>query len=133
MLSPPAWGRALAWVATAALARLLLAVAVLAALGVPDVLPLAIVAVAGAAAGNSLPFAPGGAGVAAATMSLALGQAGLHTSTALAVAVTFHAFETAAGLLFGASGWLLLRLGERDRAGAGRYAAVRPPIVTVTR
>jgi uncharacterized membrane protein YbhN (UPF0104 family) len=129
MLSPLAWARLLTWTATAALARFLLAVAVLGALGVPDAVPIAIVALGGAAAGNSLPFAPGGAGVAAATMSLALRQAGLSTSTAVAAAVTFHAFETAAGLLFGASGWLLLRLVER---GADR-AQVLPHAVPASR
>ena len=133
VLSPLAWARVLAWTATASLARLLLAVAVLSALGVPSAFSVAIVALGGAAVGNSLPFAPGGAGVAAATMSLALGQAGVNTSMALAAAVTFHAFETAAGLLFGASGWLLMRLVERASRRGSMFAAVEPSVVTASR
>jgi Lysylphosphatidylglycerol synthase TM region len=113
-LSPLAWARVLGWVATAAAARLLLLVAMLEALQAPHPVAAAIVAACGLAVGNALPFAPGGAGVAAATMSVALGHSGLHASTAVAAAVSFHAFETAAGLLFGASGWLLLRLAERE-------------------
>jgi uncharacterized membrane protein YbhN (UPF0104 family) len=111
-LAPLAWSRLLAWVAAAALARLLLVVAVLTALDVPQALTVALVAVCGLAVGNALPFAPGGVGVAAATMSVALGHAGVPASAAVAAAMSFHAFETAASLLFGATGWLLLRLAE---------------------
>jgi hypothetical protein len=108
-----AWARLLVWVAAAAAARLLLVVAVLEALAVPHSLAHALVAICGLAVGNALPFAPAGAGVAAATMSIALAHAGLPASTAVAAAMSFHGFETAAGLLFGASGWLVLRLADR--------------------
>src|SRR5262245_23719957 len=52
----------------------------------------------------------GGLGVAAATMAVALDQTGLRMSTAVAAAGSLHAFETAAGLTFGLSGWLVLWL-----------------------
>jgi hypothetical protein len=60
--------------------------------------------VGGLALGKSIPFAPGGAGVAAATM---------------AVAVAFHAFETGAGLAFGIGGWLQLKVGRSPRIRVG--------------
>ena len=122
-LSPPAWSRLLGWVTAAALARLMLVVAVLDALAVRETPTVALVALCGVAIGNALPFAPGGAGVAAAAMSVALGHAGVPASSALAVAVSFHAFETAAALLFGASGWLLLRLSARE---ASELDALQP-------
>jgi hypothetical protein len=40
--------------------------------------------------------------------------------------MSFHAFETAASLLFGASGWLLLRVAERARAADTRSVERRP-------
>jgi hypothetical protein len=126
-LPPLAWARMLGWVAAATAARLLLVIAVVEALNVPHAAAVALIALCGLAVGNALPVAPGGAGVAAATMSVALGHAGLATSTAVAVAVSFHALETGAGLLFGVSGWLLLRLADR---GARRGdAPVEPELL----
>lgn len=108
-LSVMASVRLLGWVAASAVARLLLVIAVLEALGVSHPIGYAFVALCGLAVGNTLTPAPGGAGVAAATMSVALAHAGLPASTALAASVSLHAVETVASLLFGASGWLLLR------------------------
>jgi hypothetical protein len=127
-LSTWAWSRLLGWVVTAALARLVLVVAVLEALAAPHLLEGAVIALCGLALGGALPFAPGGAGVAAATMSVALGHAGLPAPTAVAAAVSFHAFETAAGLLFGTSGWLLLRLSERAGSRAGMRVESELPV-----
>jgi hypothetical protein len=126
----PAWARVIGWLATAAIARLFLVGAVLEALRVPDPVSVAIVAVCGLAVGNAVPFAPGCAGIAAAAMSVSLGDAGLHASTAVAAAVSFHAFETAAGLLFGASGWMLLRLAEPTPARAQLVVEPELPLAT---
>jgi uncharacterized membrane protein YbhN (UPF0104 family) len=112
------------------MARLLVIASVLDALAVPHPVSTAVIASCGLALGNSLPVAPGGAGVAAAAMAVALGQTGLHASTAVAAAVAFHTFETAAGLAFGISGWLALGLvpstGSRMRGLAAEPALAAP-------
>lgn len=122
-LSASAWGRLLCWIGASAVARIVAVAAVLAALAVPHPLPTAIVAICGLAAGHLLPFAPGFAGMAAATMTVALGRSGVPASTALAAAVSFHALETAAGLLFALGGWLAMR-SRRTAALPDRRAAL---------
>jgi uncharacterized membrane protein YbhN (UPF0104 family) len=117
-LSVLAWARVLGWVVTAAVARLLVVGAVLDALAVPHPASVALVAVCGLALGNALPVAPGATGVAAATMAVVLGHAGLPASTAVAAALSVHALGTGAALFFGACGWLVLRLAERSEDGA---------------
>jgi uncharacterized membrane protein YbhN (UPF0104 family) len=112
-LAPKAWARALGWVAVSGAGRLLTAVAVLQALSVPHPVAGAFVAIGARAVGGAVPFAPGGAGVGAAAMAIGLSRTGVDTGTALAVAVSFHTLETAASVLFGATGWLLLRLNRR--------------------
>jgi hypothetical protein len=77
-LSPASWTRLPAWIGASAMARLLVIASVLDALAVPHPVPTAVIASCGLALGNSLPVAPGGAGVAAAAMAVALGQTGLH-------------------------------------------------------
>ena len=70
---------------------------------------VAAAVVAGAALGNALPLAPGGLGVPAAAMAIALGRSGVGTATAVAAAMTFHLLETSGSLVFGAAGCLLGR------------------------
>jgi uncharacterized membrane protein YbhN (UPF0104 family) len=122
-LSPAAWTRLFACICASATARLLVIASVLDALAVPHPLSAAVIASGGLALGNSIPLAPGGAGVAAATMAVALGQTGLHASTAVAAAVAFHAFETGASLGFGIGGWLVLRLAPSTGGSVRRVAA----------
>jgi len=127
-LTPLAWVRLLGWVAASALARLLVVVAVFDSLSIPHPAAYVFAALSGLAVGTSLTPAPGGAGLAAATMSVALVHAGVSGPAAVAASVSFHAVETAAGLLFGASGWLLLRVtglraGARSRSAAGTAAS----------
>jgi hypothetical protein len=86
-------GRLFACISASATARLVVIASVLDALAVPHPLSAAVIASGGLALGNDIPLAPGGAGLAAATMAVALGQTGLHASTAVAAAVAFHAFE----------------------------------------
>ena len=109
-LGPAAWARALSWIAASGVARLLTAAAVLQTLSVPHPLAGAFVAVGARAVGGALPFAPGGAGVGAGAIALGLSRSGLDTGTAVAAAMTFHTLETGASLVFGTTGWLLLRL-----------------------
>lgn len=128
-LSPAAWTRLLAWISAGAIARLVVIDSVLDALAVPHPLSAAVIASGALALGSSLPLAPGGAGVAAATMAVALGQTGLHASTAVAAAIAVHAFETAAGLAFGISGWLALRL-VPSTGGPLRWPATEPALAS---
>jgi uncharacterized membrane protein YbhN (UPF0104 family) len=130
-LSPASWARLLAWIWASAMARLLVIASVLDALGVPHPVETAVIASCGLALGNSVPLAPGGAGVAAAAMAVALGQTGLHASTAVAAAFAFHAFETGAGLAFGVSGWLALKL-IPSTGGRLRGLAAEPALAAST-
>ena len=129
-LSPLAWTRLLAWISASAVARLLVIASVLDSLAVPHPLTTALVATGGLALGNIVPVAPGSVGVAAATMAVALGHMGLHASTAVAAAVSFHAFETGAGVAFGISGCLLLRL--LPLRGRLREVAPKPALAVST-
>ena len=104
------WARLLAWISASSLARFLLAVAVLDAFSAPHPLTGATVAIASHALGSAVPFAPGGAGVPALTMAVGLTQAGLDPATSAGVALLIHTFETAACVIFGLSGWLVLRV-----------------------
>jgi uncharacterized membrane protein YbhN (UPF0104 family) len=70
----------------------------------------ATVAIASHALGSAVPFAPGGAGVPALTMAVGLTQAGLDPATSAGAALLIHSFETAACVIFGLSGWLVLRV-----------------------
>jgi uncharacterized membrane protein YbhN (UPF0104 family) len=109
-LSLSAWARLLAWIAAGTFARLLLAAAILNALSAPRPLTGAVVAIVAQALGRAVPFAPGGAGVPAAVMAIGLSRAGIDGATAAAAALSFHAFETGAAIVFGGSGWLVARL-----------------------
>jgi uncharacterized membrane protein YbhN (UPF0104 family) len=130
-LSVAGWVRLLSWISAGSLARLIVIASILDTLAVRHPFPTAVVATGGLALGNCIPFAPGGVGVAAATMALALGHAGLPGTTAAATAVVFHTLETGAGLAFGIGGCLQLELGlpsgeRRIRTDApGLVAALR--------
>lgn len=108
-LSPAAGTTLLVWVACAASARLAGAALVLGALDVAKPFAAALVGLGAFAVANTLPLAPGGAGLAGAGMALALERSGVAPATAVAAAVAFHAAETLAGLLFGSSGSIALR------------------------
>ena len=107
-LTATAWARLLGCVSVGALARLLLATAVLDALSVPHPLAAAVVGIGALALGNALPLAPGAAGVPAAAMAMGLSRSGIHTGSAVAAAISFHV-ETAAAIVFAAVGWLVMR------------------------
>jgi uncharacterized membrane protein YbhN (UPF0104 family) len=103
-----AWLRSLGWIGASSVARLGTAAAVLAALSAHGPVGLAFVAIGARALGGAVPFVPGGA-VGAAAMAMGLDRAGLDPAAAAAAALSFHAIETAASLLFGGAGWLQLR------------------------
>jgi len=111
-----AWRGLLGWIGAAACLRVAAVAAVLSAASAPHPCRNAIVALAAGALGNVLPFAPGGLGVPAAAMAVALGQGGMTAGGALAAAVTFHVLETASGLVFGSTGWLVARQARRRKA-----------------
>jgi hypothetical protein len=115
-LASSAWRGLLGWIGAAACLRLAAMAAVLNASWAPHPFRNAVVALAAGALGNVLPLAPGGLGVPAAAMAVALGQGGMTTGAAFAVAVTFHVLETASGLVFGSTGWLVARHARRRKA-----------------
>ncbi len=110
-LSRLAWARLLAWLVGSALLRLLAVAAVLDALAAPHPVTSAVVAIGARAIGNAIPLAPGSVGVPAAAMAIGLHRAGIANGTAVAAALSFHALETGAALMFGIAGFVLLRLG----------------------
>ncbi len=108
-LTPRAGAALLAWVTLGAAARLTGAACVLHSLEVANPLTTAFVGLAAMALAASVPFAPGGAGVAGAAMAVALERSGVATGTAVASAVAFHAVETLTSVAFGSGGWVALR------------------------
>jgi uncharacterized membrane protein YbhN (UPF0104 family) len=106
-LARSTWRGLLGWIGAAACLRVAAVAAVLSATSAPHPFRNAVVALAAGALGNVLPFAPGGLGVPAAAMAVALGQGGMTAGGALAAAVTFHMLETASGLVFGSTGCLV--------------------------
>jgi uncharacterized membrane protein YbhN (UPF0104 family) len=108
-LSGGAWAAMLGSIAAAAICRVAAVGLVLEALAVPHPLTGAVVALTGAALGNAIPVAPGGLGLPAAAMAIALGRSGVDSATAAAAAMTFHLLETAASFVFGGTGCILGR------------------------
>jgi uncharacterized membrane protein YbhN (UPF0104 family) len=111
-----AWRRLLGWIGAAACLRVAAVAVVLSAASAPHPFRNAVVALVAGALGNVLPFAPGGLGVPAAAMAVALSQGGMTAGGALTAAVTFHVLETASGLVFGSAGWLVARHARRRKA-----------------
>ena len=122
--------RIVGWVAVATLSRLAAAAAIAAALGVhsPVVAALLIVPVIDLA--GTMPLTPGNIGVTSGAVAMALQAHGVGLTDALGAGIALHAVETAAGLVFGLTGALLLarfptarlpphrdRLGRRARSG----------------
>jgi len=100
--------RIVAWIALATLSRLGAAGAIAAALGVhsPVIAALLIVPVLDLA--GTMPLTPGNIGVTSGAVTMALQAHGVGLTDALGAGIALHAVETAAGLVFGLTGALLL-------------------------
>lgn len=94
----------LAWIACSFAARLAATVAIVAALGIPRPLPVAVVLLAAVALAGVLPLTPGNIGAGAAAATVALHGTGLGFNVALALGITFQAIETCAGVMLGIAG-----------------------------
>jgi hypothetical protein len=94
----------LAWIVCSFAARLAATVAIVAALGIPRPLPVAVVLLAAVALAGVLPLTPGNIGAGAAAATVALHGTGLGFNVALALGITFQAVETCAGMMLGIAG-----------------------------
>lgn len=103
-LRPPVVG----WVALAMVARVVAAASVVAAFGVDEPLPAALVVVPALALAGLLPLTPGNHGVASAAVAIALHARGLDVETAVAAGIAFGAIETVVSVVAGALGALYL-------------------------
>jgi len=128
-VAPACCPRLLAWATVAAIARVAAAAEVLAALGVARPVHSAVVGLTALAAATVVPLAPGGAGVAGTGMVLALVGSGVPAATAIAAAVSFHAVETLATVVFGGTGFLAQR--SIGRVPSPARKAERPTAVSM--
>jgi uncharacterized membrane protein YbhN (UPF0104 family) len=93
-----------AWVGCAQVARLGATVAVVAALGIPHQVSVALVLLAAVALAGVFPLTPGNFGAGAGAATLALHGTGVGVGTALALGMTFQAVETCAAVVLGLGG-----------------------------
>ena len=93
-----------AWIACSFAARLAAAVALVAALGVPHPVPVAVVLLAAIALAGIVPLTPGNIGAGAGAATLALHGTGVGVDVALALGIAFQAVETCAGMVLGVAG-----------------------------
>jgi uncharacterized membrane protein YbhN (UPF0104 family) len=96
------------WIACSFAARLGAAIALVAAMGIPRALTVAVVVLAAMALAGLLPLTPGNIGAGAGAATLALHELGVGTASALALGVTFQAVETCTGVLLGLVGSAVL-------------------------
>jgi hypothetical protein len=108
-LAATAWRGVVGWIGAAACLRIAAVAGVLDAASAPHPLANAVIALSAGALGGALPIAPGGVGLPAAAMAVALAHHGLGGGTAIAVAVTFHVLETTASVVFAATGYVLAK------------------------
>ena len=105
---PRRGARIVAWIALATAFRLGACAAIAAALGIhaPVLAALLIVPVLDLA--GTMPLTPGNIGVTSGAVTMALQAHGVGLTDALGAGIALHAVETAAGLVFGLTGALLL-------------------------
>lgn len=111
----------LLWTALATVARAGAVAATASSVGVPRPVAAALLIIPALDAASLLPIAPGGLGLSSGAVALALNGIGISVTTALTVAIAYHAIEAAAGIVFGLSGGLVLASELRPYA---RHAAV---------
>ena len=109
---------AVACVAAVVASRLLAAIAVAAACGIPHPLAADLLAVPALELAGVVPLTPANAGVAGGAAALAFHLAGAEPAAALAAGLVLHAVETATSVLAGAASALyLLRRGRLSLRG----------------
>ena len=105
---PRRGARIIAWIALATTCRLGAAAAIAAALGVHSPVLAALLIVPTLDLAGQMPLTPGNIGVTSGAVAMALQAHGVGLTQALGAGIAFHAVETAAGLVFGLAGALLL-------------------------
>jgi uncharacterized membrane protein YbhN (UPF0104 family) len=105
---PVRGARIVAWIALATVCRLAAAAAIAAALGVRAPVLAALLIVPALDLAGTLPLTPGNVGITSGAVAMALQAHGVGLDQALGAGIALHAVETAAGLVFGLTGALLL-------------------------
>ena len=100
--------RIVGWIGLATLSRVAAACAVATALGVHSPLLAALLIVPVIDLAGTMPLTPGNIGVTSGAVAMALQAHGVGLTEALGAGIALHAVETAAGLVFGLTGALLL-------------------------
>ena len=100
--------RIVAWIAFATACRVGAAAAIGAALGVRAPVLAALLIVPTLDLAGTLPLTPGNIGITSGAVAMALQAHGVGLEQALGAGIALHAVETAAGLVFGLTGALLL-------------------------
>jgi hypothetical protein len=96
------------WITCSFAARLGATVAIVAALGIPRPVTVAVVLLAAVALAGLLPLTPGNFGAGAGAAVLALHGTGLGGGVALALGMTFQAVETCTAFVLGVGGTAVL-------------------------
>ena len=105
---PRRGARIVAWILLATACRLGAAAAIAAALGVNSPVLAALLIVPTLDLAGQMPLTPGNVGVTSGAVAMALQAHGVGLTQALGAGIALHAVETAAGLVFGLAGALLL-------------------------
>ncbi len=100
--------RIVALIGLATLSRLAAAAAIAAALGIHSPVLAALLIVPVLDLAGTMPLTPGNIGVTSGAVAMALQAHGVGLTDALGAGIALHAVETAAGLVFGLTGALLL-------------------------
>jgi uncharacterized membrane protein YbhN (UPF0104 family) len=108
------------WAAASLAARVGAAAAIAAAMDVRSPLVAALVIVPALELAGLIPLTPGNVGITSGTVAVALHEAGVGLTQALALGIALHAVELAAGLGFGAASALFL---AGDRSPQARRVA----------
>jgi uncharacterized membrane protein YbhN (UPF0104 family) len=113
------------WIGCAFAARLGAGIAVVAALGIPHAVTVAVVLLAAIALAGIVPLTPGNIGAGAGAATLALHGTGVDAGVALALGMTFQAVETCTAVLLGLGGSAFLAApGTRMRRWSFAAAAL---------
>jgi uncharacterized membrane protein YbhN (UPF0104 family) len=100
--------RIVAWIVLATLSRIAAAAGIAAALGIHSPVLAALLIVPVIDLAGTMPLTPGNIGVTSGAVTMALQAHGVGLTEALGAGIALHAVETAAGLVFGLTGALLL-------------------------
>jgi uncharacterized membrane protein YbhN (UPF0104 family) len=105
---PKQSARIVGWCIVSMGARVGAATAIAAALGMPSPLVAALIIVPALDVAGTIPLTPGNVGITSGAIAMALESRGVDLTTALTAGIALHAVETAASVVLGSVGALLL-------------------------